>query len=238
MTYASEVLADAPWGFWQLAETSGSTLADSSGNSRTMTITGAPTFAQPGPMASEPAILWPQNANPPTYYANTTATTNTGPVTAEAWVYLTSVPVNQTVIMGCANTFNGSTTDKILSITTAGKVSWMVFSGSALTTLSSAALSLNVWHHVVASTGAAGTKIRVDKVTVGTGTPTTSFTSSGQQVLLHAAGSGYSTSRDISIAAPAFYAAQLSDTRTDAHYDASGFTPPPAALSGVWGLVS
>lgn len=34
MTYPAEVLADSPWGYWKLDETSGGTFADSSGNGR------------------------------------------------------------------------------------------------------------------------------------------------------------------------------------------------------------
>ena len=41
MSYSSEVLADAPIGYWKLDETSGSTINDSSGNARHGTYSGA-----------------------------------------------------------------------------------------------------------------------------------------------------------------------------------------------------
>lgn len=47
MSYASEVLADAPDAFWRLAETSGTTAADSSGNGHDGTYGGNFTLAQP-----------------------------------------------------------------------------------------------------------------------------------------------------------------------------------------------
>jgi hypothetical protein len=59
--YATAVLADSPWGFWKCDESSGTTLADSSGNSRPMTISGSgQTLAQTGPDGSAAdAIDWP-----------------------------------------------------------------------------------------------------------------------------------------------------------------------------------
>ncbi|MEY2930156.1 MAG: Concanavalin A-like lectin/glucanase superfamily, partial [Pseudomonadota bacterium] len=40
MTYASEVAADTPWGYWKFDDASGSTATDSSGNSRHLTLSG------------------------------------------------------------------------------------------------------------------------------------------------------------------------------------------------------
>lgn len=47
--YETEVLADSPLAFYLLDEASGSTAADSSGNSRDATIAGTPDFQQTGP---------------------------------------------------------------------------------------------------------------------------------------------------------------------------------------------
>lgn len=48
MTYSSEVLADAPVVFYKLAEPSGTTATDSSGNGHTGTYSGAPTLGAAG----------------------------------------------------------------------------------------------------------------------------------------------------------------------------------------------
>jgi len=45
-TYTTEVLADSPYLYWKLDETSGTTAADSSGNSRNGTYTNSPTLNQ------------------------------------------------------------------------------------------------------------------------------------------------------------------------------------------------
>lgn len=47
-TYESEVLADSPTGYWRLGESSGTTAADSSGNSNDGTYVGSPTLGATG----------------------------------------------------------------------------------------------------------------------------------------------------------------------------------------------
>lgn len=55
MSYLSEVLADSPLGYWRLDETSGTTLADSSGNSETGSYINSPTLGQPSLLLTDPA---------------------------------------------------------------------------------------------------------------------------------------------------------------------------------------
>ncbi len=51
--YAASVLADRPSGYWRLGETAGTTAADSSGNSRTGTISGGVTLGATGAVAGD-----------------------------------------------------------------------------------------------------------------------------------------------------------------------------------------
>jgi hypothetical protein len=235
VTYDSEVLADVPWGYWECNEASGTTLADASGNARSLSITGTPSLAQSGPVAGAKAIAWPNSSA--TCYAVSSATTTSSPATLEAWVYLTATPGTATAIVACATSAGSSTQDKPLFVDTDGKVKFQVFSGATEMIASAAPLALNTWHHVVASVGAAGTKLRIDKVTVATGIKTGSYTGA-QKVFIHGGGNGggsflFQNSRAVTIAKPAFYTAQLSDARTDAHYDAmfAGSGPSPHAGS-------
>lgn len=217
-TYIDTVLVDSPWGFWLLAETTGTALADSSGNARGMTINlSAATLDQPGPPLGK-SIAWSTAAG----YAITTAQHTTSPATAEAWVYLTATPAANTVIVGSAVGYNSGAHDKSLYVDTVGKVAFMYYDagGSTRTILSPTALSLNAWHHVVASVGAAGGKLRIDKVASGTDVSTTSYTGSGQCFLIRASGASINGTAAMRVAAPAFYTTQLSDARIDAHYDA------------------
>lgn len=64
MSYLIEILSDSPWGVWRLNDIAGPTLADSSGNGRSATITGTdPTYNQPSLIPSEPfdkSVNWAQ----------------------------------------------------------------------------------------------------------------------------------------------------------------------------------
>jgi len=213
--YATAVLADAPWGFWQCTETSGTTFVDASGNGRNMTLSGSGwTLNQIGPASSMPSVVWPAGDG---NSANTTATFNSATGTVEAWVYLTANPSVDLSIAACQNNGGGSLT-KFLKITSAG----LVFFGTTASVgaTSASALALNTWHHIVGSVGAAGTKLRIDKVTVGTAAATTSSTSALAAAIHRKLGGGTTTPGAVTIAAVAVWASQLSDAQTDAHYDA------------------
>lgn len=228
--YWTAVLADSPWGAWKTDETSGTTLADSSGNSRPMTITGSPTLAQTGPPTASvaDAIAFPSSASTE-HYAGTSATLSTSAFTFEAWVYLTANPAASTPIIALGVAYGTGGNDKYLYIGTDGKPRCYIFSGGQQTLVASTALSLNAWHHVVTSVGAAGAKIRVDKTSLFFAPGTNSTTTTAAKVFLHGGGidgTGGNTINGtngdaITIARAAVYAAQLSDTATDAHYDAA-----------------
>jgi glucose/arabinose dehydrogenase/PKD repeat protein len=52
-TYKDAVLADSPLAYWRLGETSGTTVGDSSGNSRSGSYAGGVSLAQPGALAGD-----------------------------------------------------------------------------------------------------------------------------------------------------------------------------------------
>lgn len=227
MAYSDEVLADAPWGYWRMAEASGTVLADSSGNSRDLTVTGSPTLAQPGPAVESAAILWPAA----TAYAGTAVATGGVAATVEAWVYLTATPSVDTVVVG------RDADDKYLFFRS-GKLQWDIYGSTSVSLIAPAQLSLHEWHHVIASVGPAGAKLRVDKVTVTSHSETSSYPS-GRPVYVR--GGLWPSGSAITIAEPAYYETQLSDVRTDAHYDAmmsGGSTPLSSTLSGSTALTA
>ncbi len=215
--YAAAVLADSPWGFWEHTETTGTTLVDASTNARNMTLTttaGAVTFNQTGPAASMSAILWPTGDNT---YGNTAVGFASATGTCELWFYLSANPSVVLALGACQNNGSGSLT-KFLQIDTAGKPSF----GLTLATMatSASAVTLNSWNHLVGSVGAAGTKLRLNKVTVATLANTTSSSSSLAAALHRKQGAGATSPGAVSTAAMAVWASQLSDAQTDAHYDA------------------
>jgi hypothetical protein len=222
--YNKAVLADSPWGFWPGDETTGTTIADLSGNSRNLSITGSPTLGRAGP-GNTSGISWPSSSGTE-HYGATSANFASSAATLAGWVYLTATPTAKTPIVACAQSYGVNTMDKALYVDTDGKPKFMVFSGSAVTAVGSSALSLNAWHHVVASVGAAGVILRVDKATAGTASATSSY-SGNQLVFVHGGGSDppsslVFTDGSAAVTGPcAVWASQLTTVQSDAHYDAA-----------------
>lgn len=236
MSYSSEVLADSPWLYLETDETSGTTLADSSGNSRAMTITGsAHTLAQTGPDGSTAdAIIW---AGGTTGRAATSATRqfNATDFTFECWVYLTATPSQNAPIL--ANS-DGSSTSCVVWIDTARKVNIRVFDTQSRQATAPTALSLNTWHHIVMVsdvTGAVSMKARVDKVDAASVAIDNSTSSpNALPIMLRGSGTFLATPTGaIRTARPAVYTTALSNARSDAHYDAaSGISEVAANFTG------
>lgn len=223
--YWSTLLALSPWGAWKTNETSGSTLADSSGNSRPMTTFGSPgpTLAQTGPGASPiaDAISW-GNVTGQTA-ATQSATTNAGAFTHVCWFKLAANPSGNLAVQARATDYgSGSAADGEFYISSDGKMHFHVFDTSAHTIDSASAVTLGTWHMAAASVGAAGMKLRVDKITVASnGAVTTGFTGSGQKVLMRGGGSGFTVTSPIVTARHAYFTSQLSDASTDSLFDAA-----------------
>lgn len=79
--YAAEVLADSPLAYWPLSETSGSTFADLSGNSKTLTAAGSPTVGATGPFVGEYAVT----LNGSSQYLDSNQGINHSDFTIEFW---------------------------------------------------------------------------------------------------------------------------------------------------------
>jgi hypothetical protein len=100
-TYAQEVLADTPVGWWRLDETSGTTAADSSGNGRDGTYVNTPTLGASGLLAADPtvgSVRLSELANEYVEIADNNAfsLTTTGELTVEHWYALDAVNFSTT----------------------------------------------------------------------------------------------------------------------------------------------
>lgn len=214
--YAAAVLLDTPWGWWRQKEATATTsLADSSGNSRLMSTAGTLTSVA-GPRGK--ALSYPA-AGPAAF---TSAFTTTSTASVEVWTYIPANPASKTALLGLHVAAN-STGDKDVYVSTDGKANFYWFDGTARTITSASAMTANVWHHIVATVGPAGTFLYIDGVQVATHASTTSYTGSNQVVNAHYgtdAGNALYTGETILIAEPAFYTGQLSATRVLAHYSA------------------
>lgn len=232
MTYDSEVAADSPWGYWKTDEASGTSLADSSGNGKTMTITGSPTLAQTGPSGASDAIDWPSSTVTYAKNANSSPLAGANGFTIEAWVYLTANPGGIAAVVGeGANATGTSNTEFGLSIDTSGRPVFYMFN-TAVRNLTGSALSLNTWHHIVAvGSTSAGMSLRVDKVADGTLAENSLASTYSRALWIHASGRS-NAGGPVKISHAAFYSAPLTTTRIDAHYDAM-MSNPNATVNAV-----
>lgn len=212
---AAEVTADSPVIRLTLDEVL-TTLTDFSGNARHLDPIGATTFNQPGPN-SLPAVAFSTAAG----HAQTRATTaQPTTFTYEMWVRIDGLPAAETLLAtygGSLASTSGSTS--ALRIAPDGKVNLSTASGTLAAT---SPLSLGAWHHIVGSVGAAGAKLRIDKTTVATSIFTAVASAATGEFYVRGGAPFQSTGTGaVKLAGIATWKSQLSDTRTDAHYDAA-----------------
>lgn len=86
-SYKSTVLSSSPIGYWQLNETTGTTVADVSGDNNTGTINGGITKGATGPVTGVTAMTFNGTSG---YISAARPTTNTSNWTLEAWVNITA----------------------------------------------------------------------------------------------------------------------------------------------------
>lgn len=216
--YLDACKADGVSAIYLCTETSGTTLADSSGNARTLTITGTPTaMGLAGPKTGLGAIQWPQSQ---AIYATGPSVASGNILTLEAWVYLTAAPTASTTLVATSSNVTGANGNNnglmVASNGTPGFYTW-----NAVQTLITGptALTLNTWHHLVGVSDANGSHLRVDKVQVAS--QTRGLQGNTAPIRVHAGGQSQGGGACI-VSAPALYLnTALSDARIDAHYDAT-----------------
>lgn len=219
-SYPLAVLADSPAAYYRLDESSGS-FADSSGNGRTATVTGTPTYLQP------PAALIDGNSVTfsGTQYGDmgTTSFLNApSALTVEAWVKFTSTAT--ITIIGRDNSGGGTLRGWRLRAI-AGSFNWLVFSNVSTTSATiSSPLTYNDgnWHHVVATATNSGSMfLYVDGAQVATIAMAFSMAGTninGEDTFI---GASHSTAAWIgSLDEVAIYTSALSAARVAAHYAA------------------
>lgn len=171
--YRTAVLADSPFLFWRLNETSGTIVDDETAANRDGTLPASGyAWGQPGALASEAS----ERSLALTGAVITGNTQVAGPArfSVEAWVRTTSTNGGRVLGFGDGAGQNASgTVDRQLYAGTNGRVYFGV--GSAKTVVAStAAVNDGRWHHVVGTftTGNGGMRLYVDGVLQGTGVGT------------------------------------------------------------------
>jgi hypothetical protein len=165
-TYQATILADSPTAYWRLGESSGSVLADSSGNGHSLSISGTgQTLNQAGAIASD--TNGSLQVTGTSYACMASGPSLTGTFSVEAWVYpSTSGTLG---IVGSRKPSDDSFDFKSLG----GAFHGDIGTGSAwLSTAADTAASygtLNTWYHVVYVVTPTGYSIYVNATLAGSG---------------------------------------------------------------------
>ena len=232
--YTQTVLADGPAADWRLAETSGNTATDVSGNGNSGTYVAGDTLTQTGAIQRDPAtaakldgvggqVLVPNAAN-----LNITAD-----VTAEVWVKFNSISTNQVLISkgeGSANTL--SSFQLWYQAVNGGSFVFTTFIGATATSgVYPMTPTVGTWYHVIGTRNAAGMiNVWVD-CNLGTGEAEDGgglLNSTGSALAIGSAGSGtgpHLNPLNGFIQEAAVYNVALGHDRIGAHWGAAGYVP-------------
>ncbi|MFE4228296.1 PKD domain-containing protein [Arthrobacter sp. NPDC056886] len=165
--YQDTVKGDGATSFWRFEEASGTAAADFAGSNagtyRTMNLSG------PGILAgTTSADLTDTNSS------MASSLSQTGPQTfsVESWIKTTTTSGGRIVGFGNSQADQSGNYDRHIFMQNDGKVVFGVWTGSATTVTSGAALNDGKWHHLVATMVPGRSELFVDGVSQGTNTPT------------------------------------------------------------------
>jgi Concanavalin A-like lectin/glucanases superfamily len=152
-TYSATVLADHPAAYWRMDETTGTTMADASGNANQGRYVGIYTLGQAGAIAGDgtTAVAFDGQSGAATVVSSTTLQVST--VTIELWINKRAdteygVYVAKNVELGGGA---GSGWFELLNSHHDGRLEFRVTSDGSPTLVSSSTLALNTWYYVVAT---------------------------------------------------------------------------------------
>lgn len=209
--YAAEVLADSPLVYWKLAEASGTTMADSSGNARDGGYFNSPTLGQSGPIAGDTAVLFDgTNQFGLISYASWMAGLTA--LTLEAWVKTTAT---SGTIVGRGN----SVSNYRLGVT-GGKAFVEITTGTNSTTncIGTSSINNGGWHYICGRWTGSTLVIEVDGVQENTASKSGSINSVNND--LRVAQRNNDSFFAGTIAHAALYGTNIGPTRMAAHYAA------------------
>lgn len=233
--YLAEVLADSPLAVWMLDDTSGTTVADASGNSRTLTYYNSPTLAQTGPSANIAKSVLFNGTNQIAYNGSITGMNVAASAnwTFETWIKYTSTSFGGRgagLVASRWSDTSGLSGGKTIGIdlnvdSTAGKIQASSLDSAGTTAiLISWAGSLNdgAWHHIVVTSVSGGAMtLYVDNVSRASSS-TARYTGTGARGAMIGGfqypAPGPNDFFPGNVAAVAAYSSTLSTARIQAHY--------------------
>jgi hypothetical protein len=212
LTYAQQVLADTPVGYWKMDEASGNA-ADSSGNAMTLTAQGTPTYRDTGPGTGNFGITLVSASTQYFFRADDNLFDLGDILTLEVWYKRSAVQgTTQTFICKGGNTYH-------FGIDTANKPFFNKTDAAGILNATTLAITdTTTWHHVVYTKNGATSKMYVDGADT-TGVVTNATLADNTNDLAVGAKNGGVT-LDGTLSHVAMYATALSAARVSAHYTA------------------
>ncbi len=213
LTYAQQVLADSPAGYWKMDEASGD-IADSSGNALTMTTHGGPTYHATGPgtggfgitfvAASSQYFEIVDPGSSPLDVANV--------FSLEMWYKRSATQGTFQWLLSKGNSAYAMYVDDSNVVTAQSPAQGeIIHANAALTDTAS-------WHHIVCTYNAGTKKLYIDGADVGTGGGTPTCVDNGASFDIGATGA--TNFINGSMAHVAVYSTVLSAARVSAHFAA------------------
>jgi hypothetical protein len=161
------VLPNSTYAYWPFDTGVGSVAYDVSMNSDNGTLVGAPAWTTG--IVGQGVIL-----NGSSQYVSTANTVvNPTTFTVEAWFKSTSVSGGELIGFGDAQSGSSANVDRVVYLTSAGKITFGTKPGSFKTVTTAASYNDGSWHHVAASLGTNGLLLYVDGLRQGTDLTTT-----------------------------------------------------------------
>jgi signal peptidase I len=231
LPYLTNVLADAPWAYYETEEAGGGTANDSSGNARVGAYSGTVTYRQVGALTRVPGYSILFGSNNPRLVANSAATI-TNPTTYSLEVWFKTTTTSGGKIAGFENSKNASsgTYDRYVFMRNDGRLVFGGWINSGTTALTSTlAYNNGVWHHlVVTARPITGNTLQsgnmyVDGVRIATGNTTAvasyaGYWRAGYGNVASVTGAPSSPAFEGSIDNFAVYLTELSASRVSIHY--------------------
>lgn len=163
--YAAEVMADSPLAYWRLGDPSGTTMTDSSGNSRHGTYIGSPTMQVAGALNSDPDTCVTFDGSNDRGNVTYGSWMNPTTLTLEAWIKTSATGIASILDRDLAQ---GGITRGWQFRRNGGSLEFVKIAGGVVVVAQAASLNNGAWHHVAATLDGTSCRLYVDGTLVKT----------------------------------------------------------------------
>lgn len=244
MTYSAEVLSEGSLiGYWRQGDAALSTMADSSGHARHGTYYNNPTVQTTGLLNSstDKAVLYAAASSQYALVPDDNSIDGISALTVEAWIKMTTATGVRQIASRDDLTANGRC---FQFRSNGGPLQFIRIPGTTVTATSATTMVAATVYHVVATYNGSQIQLYINGAADGSPAACTGSIGSNINDLIQIGtrrsnNNGLFTDLfDGVIDEVALYNAALSATRIGVHYSAGIASGTPAALTGVWGLVT